>query len=117
VARILVIDDEQEIRSVLRDTLSRDGHEVVTAADGREGVALYRDLRPELVITDIAMPRRNGLDVIAELVGGGDVKLIAMSGWGGEVLDGALDMGAFRSLEKPFSQLELLATVNEAIAN
>ena len=114
MATILIIDDEEPIRALLRTTLEVAGYEVVEAANGREGLALYRHKPTDLVITDIAMPELNGLDMMLELTRYFlDAKVIAISGVGGEknVLDVAKLLGARRTIQKPFSMLQLLDAV------
>jgi len=114
MATILVIDDEEMMRVLLRSTLKGAGYEVVEAANGRQGLELYRRRPTDLVITDIAMPEKNGLDMILELTRYFlDAKVIAISGEGGEknVLDVAKLLGARRTFHKPFSMLELLDAV------
>jgi CheY-like chemotaxis protein len=64
---ILVIDDDQQARSVVRRTLERAGYVVVEAGDGEEGTRLALELEPALVVTDIIMPNKEGLEVIREL--------------------------------------------------
>ena len=67
IARILITDDEESIRALLRTTLEGAGHEVTGASNGRIGLALYRFRPPDLVITDILMPEMNGVDMLLEL--------------------------------------------------
>ena len=114
MATILIIDDEEGVRALLRTTLEAAGHKVVEAANGCIGLDLYR-LRPtDLVITDILMPELNGLDMMLELTRSFlDAKVIAISGAGGEdnVLDVATLLGARRTLQKPFSMTQLLDAV------
>lgn len=120
MATILVIDDEPELLAVLRDTLTRAGHDVFTASGPDEGLALYRSERPDLVITDIFMPNVGGLAVLIELAREAAVRVIAMSGGGSrglvEVLEDAPAFGAWRTLRKPFSRAELLWLVEEVLA-
>jgi two-component system response regulator (stage 0 sporulation protein F) len=114
MATILIIDDEELVRVLLRSALKAAGYEVVEAANGRQGLELYR-LRPtDLIITDIAMPELNGLDMILALTRQFlHAKVIAISGVGGEknVLDVAKLLGARRTLQKPFSMPQLLDAV------
>ena len=114
MATILIIDDEETVRVLLRSALRAAGHEVVEAANGREGLALYRRRPTDLVITDIAMPELNGLDLILELTRYFlDAKVIAISGVGREKngLDVAKLLGARRTMQKPFTMLQLLDAV------
>ena len=114
MARILVIDDQEPIRALLRATLEAAGHEVMEAPNGRIGLALYRHKPTDLVITDILMPELNGLDMLLELTREFlHAKVIAISGVQGKenVLDVAKLFGARRTLQKPFSIPRLLDAV------
>ena len=111
---ILVIDDEERVRILLRTALEAEGYEVTEAANGRKGLDLYRHKPTDLVITDIVMPELNGLGMLLELMREFlDVKVIAISGAGGEknVLDVAKLLGARQTFQKPFSVPQLLDAV------
>ena len=113
-ATILIIDDEESLRALLRTTLEGAGHEVTEAPNGRIGLALYRFRPTDLVITDILMPEMNGLDMLLELTREFlHAKVIAISGAGEEqnVLDVAKLLGARRTFRKPFSLPRLLDAV------
>jgi len=120
MATILIIDDEEPIRALLRTTLEAAGHEVVEAGNGRVGLDLYR-LRPtDLIITDILMPELNGLDLILALTRQFlHAKVIAMTGGGAEtnVLDVAKLLGARRTFQKPLSMPQLLDAVRYELAH
>jgi len=108
MAAILVIDDEEIIRVLLRSALEAAGYEVTEAANGREGLDLYRKRPTDLVITDILMPELNGLDMLMELTREFlDAKVIAISGAGGErnVLDVAKLLGARRTIHRSTDNL------------
>jgi len=114
MATILIIDDEEPIRALLRTTLEAAGYEVTEAANGRLGLDLYRHRPTDLVITDILMPEMNGLDMILELTREFlDAKVIAISGSGEgkNTLDHAKLLGARRTFRKPFSLPQLLDAV------
>jgi two-component system response regulator (stage 0 sporulation protein F) len=114
MAAILIIDDEEPIRALLRTTLEAAGHEVMEAPNGRIGLTLYRHRPADLVITDILMPELNGLDMLLELTREFlHAKVIAISGAGGEqnVLDAAKLLGARQTFQKPFSMKRLLDAV------
>jgi CheY-like chemotaxis protein len=119
--RILVIDDDDLIRELVKEMLEAEGYVVSTAANGKEGVRVFRKELPDLVITDIFMPEMEGLETIRELQRvSPNVKIIAISG-GGEkgmlsFLSHAKRFGALRALEKPFSRQELITTVGELLA-
>ena len=114
MASILIIDDEEIIRALLRSVLEAAGYEVTEAANGRIGLELYRQNPMDLVITDILMPELNGLDMLLELTREFlRAKVIAISGAGEEknVLDVAKLLGARQTFQKPFSVSKLLGAV------
>ena len=114
MATILIIDDEELIRVFLRSTLEAAGYEVTEAANGRQGLELYRHRQTDLVITDILMPELNGLDMLLELTREFlHAKVIAISGAGAEknVLDVAKLLGARQTFQKPLSLPQLLGAV------
>jgi two-component system response regulator (stage 0 sporulation protein F) len=113
-ATILIIDDEAPIRALLRFALEAVGYEVTEAANGRQGLDLYRRRPTDVIITDIAMPELNGVDMLLELTRQFlYAKVIAISGAGGEqnVLDVAKLLGAQQTFQKPFSVPQLLQAV------
>lgn len=125
MATILIIDDDPLVRTTLRAMLQGAGHEVLEAEDGDDGLALFDAHRPALVITDIIMPRREGIEIILTLRRTAPaVRIIGISGGGAkdhdnsgtEYLDMARKLGADRVLSKPFSAKELLSTVTELVA-
>ncbi len=121
MARILIIDDDESITSLLRTVFEREGHEVTTAANGREGVRLYQARPADLVVSDILMPEMDGLEALKELrqISPG-LKLIAVSGGGQrlkmDVLRVAQLLGASATFEKPYRIDALLASVRKLLA-
>ncbi|MGD8654451.1 MAG: response regulator [Desulfobacterales bacterium] len=120
MARILIIDDEPQIRSMLRLMLERVGYEVIEAADGMEGIRQYRDNPADVIITDLIMPNKDGIGMIIELKKEfPEIKIIAMSGGGVNrpegYLDGAKKLGATRTLTKPIDRDEMIAAVKETL--
>lgn len=119
MARILVIDDDEQIRDLLLLTLERAGHDVVTAPNGEEGTRLYRSQKQDLIITDILMPEKEGILTIYELRRDfPDVKIIAISGGGqfgppSHYLEMAKHIGALRAIAKPFDSKQLHEAVSE----
>jgi two-component system response regulator (stage 0 sporulation protein F) len=113
-ATILIIDDEEPIRALLHFALEAAGYEVTEAANGRQGLDLYRQRPTDLIIADMLMPELNGLDLLLDLTREFlHAKVIAISGAGGEqnVLDVAKLFGARQTFEKPFSVPRLLQAV------
>ncbi|UCE48272.1 MAG: response regulator [Phycisphaerales bacterium] len=120
--RILVIEDDVEFRKMLRRMLERAGYEITEAADGKEGMRLFRAAPTDLVITDILMPEQEGIETILELKREfADVKIIAISGGGHidskEYLETAEQFGVPRTFSKPFNREEFLAAVKELLGN
>ena len=109
---ILVVDDDPSIRQTLTREMALAGYDAVSAADGLEGTALCEERRPDLVITDIAMPRLDGLGLLAAVRRIDATPVIVLSVRGEETDKvRALDLGADDYVTKPFSLRELLARV------
>jgi DNA-binding NtrC family response regulator len=121
VARVLVLDDEDEVRSVLMRALQRAGYEALGAANGLEGLQVARTQPLDLVVTDLVMPEVDGLEFIREL---GRLRpgmpVIAISGGGvwdaRSLLTVAGTLGALRTMSKPFELAEFLSLVAEVLA-
>lgn len=118
--KILLIDDDEQLRTVLKLVLTSSGYEVSEACNGNEASKIYQQQRPDLVITDLLMPDKEGLEVIMELRRRDDeVKIIAISGGGRgsavNYLDVAGKLGAQQTLAKPFTMEKLLRTVREVM--
>ncbi len=112
MAKILVVDDEPNIREVVGLYLRQDGHAVVVAADGEEALRLYRQARPDLVVLDLMLPGVSGLEVCRRIQGERRVPLIMLTAKGEEEdrIVG-LGVGADDYVVKPFSSRELVARV------
>jgi DNA-binding response OmpR family regulator len=112
VARVLIVDDEPNIREVVGLYLSRDGHDVVSATDGEEALAVFRESEPDLVVLDLMLPKLSGLEVCRRMRAVRKVPLIMLTARGEEeerVL--GLSLGADDYVTKPFSPRELAARV------
>ena len=118
--KVLIIDDEPYILLMLKKMLEKAGYEVDLASNGKEGLDLFGKNAADLVITDIIMPDKEGLEIILEMKKQRpDLKIIAISG-GGRIspesyLECAAHFGASRVFQKPFKQKELVSAVNELI--
>ncbi|NGZ09977.1 MAG: response regulator [Nitrospira sp. LK70] len=114
---VLVIDDQDQVRQVIREILEQAGYEVDEAGNGKEGLDRYRTRSTDLVIMDILMPDQDGLETIMTLRREfPDVRVIAMTGGSNTIgllnfLDIAKMLGARRTLQKPFDLNVLLDTV------
>ena len=118
--RVLVVDDESEIRRLVRRVLEAEGLEVEEAPDGQEAVEACRRQPPDLMILDLIMPRKEGLETIREVKSDlPSLKIIAISGGGHgrpeSYLNLARRLGAERALAKPFLPLQLVQLVNELL--
>jgi two-component system, OmpR family, KDP operon response regulator KdpE len=110
MSRILVVDDESGIRKVVRDALEREGHEVVTAVDGQEATELAENQTFDLLVTDLAMPRKSGLDLVREIRRASSIPILVLTVRGEEREKvRLLDAGADDYVTKPFGVEELLA--------
>ncbi len=114
--RILVIEDDQEIRSMLEDYLSYLGYEVLTASDGLEGLKEIKSRDYDLVITDITMPFVSGIGIISVLKQKHpDIPVIAITGYGYHAEELAHEKRADRILSKPFEIQELKETIENLL--
>ncbi len=120
MAQILIIDDDDQFRVMLRKLMERNGYEVVEASNGKEGIKIYRENPTDLIITDLIMPDKDGIETIQELKQNfPGVKIIAISGGGRLGPSGYLHMaqilGAQRTLTKPIELPELLKAIEELL--
>jgi len=116
--RILIIDDEEAMRDMLYQIIEGEGYEIVTACDGDKGIKLHRKTPFDLIITDIVMPGKEGLETIMELKRHfPNLKIIAISGGGRIKPDNYLamtkELGADKIFMKPFDIDDFLETVRE----
>ncbi len=120
MARILIIEDDVQFRKMLRQMLEREAYEILEAPDGAEGLKIYREEPTDIVITDILMEGKDGIETIIELRRDfPEVKIIAMSG-GGRIapeyyLNMAQKLGSLQTLTKPFDRKELLEAVRNIL--
>ena len=118
--RILIIDDDPEIRSILQRILAQAGFEVLTVASGEEGTRVFRQSPADLVIVDMVMPDKDGLETLMEIRRGfPSARVVAMSGAPrADVMDPlsvALKLGAVASLSKPFNPKDLVHFVRATL--
>jgi len=118
--RILIIEDEVQVRKLTRQMLELEGFEVLEASDGDSGLRTFKQNDIDLIITDIIMPGKEGIETILELKREHpDTKIIAMSGGGRMGPDGYLELarkfGADHTFSKPFDRQELVQAVKELL--
>ena len=119
MARVLVIDDEPDVRWLIRMSLERAGHEVIDAVDGLRGIALSMKQRPEIIVLDLMMPVMDGYGVLAELAKDprtASVPVVVLSARAiPDEAERAVGAGARRFLEKPFDPDLLANELNELL--
>ncbi len=115
--KILVIEDEHDLRWLLGEDLKRAGFQPILAEDGESGLDIFKNQRPDFVITDLKLPKMDGLAVLTKLLEiDKNTPVIIMTGYGSmDAANAAIKIGAFSYLEKPFNRQELIFAVNKAI--
>ena len=116
MARVLIIEDDNEVREFLESLLERSGYGTITAVNGKEGVEIFRSTPLDLVITDIIMPEKDGIEAIMDMKRANPaLKVIAISGGGRaepeNYLHSARLLGADRTIKKPFTNEDILEAV------
>ena len=121
MAHILLIDDDEQFRGMLSQMLLQDNHKVTMAVDGEEGLRLALQLRPDLIVTDILMPRKDGIETIMALAAAGStIPVIAISGGRRSIsadfnLESATLVGVKATLAKPFARNDLREAIARAL--
>ncbi len=119
MAKILIAEDERDIRDLIEFTLRYAGHEVVKAANGAEAVDLAPQVRPDLILMDVRMPRMTGYEACRALKDIDDVKnipVVFLSAKGQEIeMNTGLDAGAYDYILKPFAPDQLTARISEIL--
>jgi DNA-binding response OmpR family regulator len=121
MARILIIDDDRAVQISVQFTLEREGHQVVCASDGDEGLRAFTSQTPDLVVTDLIMPNKEGIETIMQIrERDSKTPILAISGGGRlsnvDFLKMAAKVGANAILAKPFERQELIAAVRRLLA-
>jgi DNA-binding NtrC family response regulator len=123
MAKILIVDDEVSIRTLVSKILAKDGHETVVAENGVHACNGFQNAEIDLIITDLVMPERNGIEMIIELKKSHpDMKVIAISGGSGfseqiDLLSVAKLLGAKYIIKKPFTVDQIRDAVNDTLEN
>jgi len=121
MAKILIIDDDNQFRKMLRQTLEKAGYTVSEADNGNKGIDSFRQAPTDLVITDIVMPDKEGIETIMEIRRmAPSIKIIAISGGGRIRADSYLDLarklGATKTFSKPVDRKKLLETIDKVLS-
>src|SRR3954468_24062723 len=116
MAKVLVVDDEANLRKVLAAMLRRDGYDVTVAMDGEQGLAEFHKNGADIIVTDLVMPKVGGMEVLSAVKSANpDVPVIIITALG--TVDSAVEAikaGAFDYITKPFDQAELSAVIAKA---
>ena len=113
--RILLVEDDERVRLMLKDLLESEGYEIQEASNGREALQSFASSLPDLVLTDLVMPDTEGIEMIIKMrKSNRNVKIVAMSG-GVDYLNLAKQLGALRTLTKPFSNQAVLDVVKATL--
>ncbi len=120
MAKILIIEDDAEVRALIRRLLEGEGYDVQVAENGVDGMEAFRAGSPDVVITDLLMPRQDGIETIKEIRGiDAETKILAISGGGPYSpkthLKQARGVGAQETLAKPFAPSDLLNAVSRLV--
>src|SRR3989339_599978 len=116
MAKILIIDDEENIRKTLREIMEDEAHIVLTADDGEQGLKCFREEKPDVVLLDIKMPGRDGLLILEDIKKSGqDCEVIMISGHASiDAAVKAVKTGAYHFIQKPLSLIEVKQSVRHA---
>ena len=121
MTKVLIVDDDELFRAMLSEMVQREGYQVSTATNGNEALAAIERSRPDLVITDILMPEKDGIELIMELAQRESrIPIIAVSGGRRSIslefnLESAKLMGVRATLPKPFTREDLRRAITEAL--
>jgi CheY-like chemotaxis protein len=122
MSHILVIEDDEQFRAMLQQMLSQDAHRVSVACDGEEGLRMVAQDKPDLIVTDILMPNKDGIETIMALKEAGSaIPVIAISGGRRLIsaefnLESAALLGVKAVLSKPFTRADLRQTIAQVLA-
>jgi two-component system, chemotaxis family, chemotaxis protein CheY len=112
--KILIAEDSQFMRGVLKDILSSEGHDLVEAVNGKDALAKFEEEKPDLILLDIIMPEVDGIDVLKKI--GKKAKIIVISAVGQEkMVDEAKELGALDYIVKPFENHKVLEIVKKVL--
>jgi len=117
---ILIIEDDIQFRNFIEEVLDDEGYTIFTADDGQQGIDLVEEQEPDLILTDLLMPEKDGVRVISEVkCKFPQIPIIAMSGgqsvFSPVFLEAAATLGAMKTLNKPFKDEELLEAIKSCI--
>lgn len=112
---VLIIDDDAQFRTMVRRLLEAEGHSVIEAENGNEGIEKFRSQSPDMIVTDMIMPERSGIETIMQIrEESPTMRIVAVSGgdMAGDMLGSAMSVGANEVLAKPFRGEDLLRAID-----
>ena len=116
MARILLVEDDEQVRLLLKDLLESEGYEIQEASNGKEALQHFATCPPDLILTDLVMPDTEGIEMIIKMrKSDPSVKIVAMSGGEDTYLHLAKQLGADRTVRKPFFNDDLLEVVKATL--
>ena len=117
VHSVLVVDDDEMHLALMQNILQKEGYKIFTTADGPQGIAIYKEHRPDIVLLDLGLPRMNGLEILRRLkTFDENAKIIVLTGYGSEEsAELALRYGASDYIRKPFDFSSLIKRIKAAI--
>lgn len=115
--KVLVVDDEPLVRRSLQKVFAKAGHEVIVAEDGIQGVAKWKESKPDAVVIDVLMPGHSGPEVISEVKPDANIAIVLISAYSGEYSsDSVKQLGADLFISKPFEQIrEIVVAVEKLV--
>jgi DNA-binding NtrC family response regulator len=117
MSKVLVIDDDEMLLSLMQNILQMEGYTILSTADGPRGIAIYKEERPDVVLLDLGLPSMNGLEVLRKIRSFDDkAKVIVVTGYGSaESVEVAYRSGAWDFVQKPFNNADVLRLIKTAI--
>jgi len=117
MSKVLVIDDDEMLLSLMQNILQGEGYTILSTADGPRGIAIYKEERPDIVLLDLGLPSMNGLEVLRRIRSFDEkAKVIVVTGYGSaESVEVAYRSGAWDFVQKPFNNADVLKLIKTAI--
>ena len=117
--KILIIDDETDLRDLIKDVLEEEGYEVFCAANGSDGILLNETINPDLIVLDLRMPGMDGIETLQNIRKNDDkVIVVILTGYGcPDTIRDAVNLNVSEYLSKPFENRELLSIIGRVLTN
>ncbi len=117
ISKILIIDDESDIRELFKYLLEEEGHIVITAVDGTEGIKINNESDPDIIILDLKMPNMSGIETLQNIrKTDSDVTVIVLTGYGSaDTVREAAELNVYEYISKPFVNEVIISVIKEAL--